>query len=191
MFAGAWPLGLRYQPGFLSVAEERALLQQFSTLRFEQARYKSYDARRRVVSYGSSYDFENNTLRAADPVPPFLFELRIKVAAELDVAAGELTHALISEYRPGSPLGWHRDVPDFEVIAGVSLGATCEMRFRPYPVERGGFGMVSLELAPRSVYVMAGESRWGWQHSVVATRALRYSITLRTARRRGQAHRPE
>ena len=32
-----------------------------------------------------------------------------------------LTHASIAEYRTGTELGWHRDVPDFEVVAGVSL----------------------------------------------------------------------
>jgi alkylated DNA repair dioxygenase AlkB len=30
---------------------------------------------------------------------------------------------LIAEYRPGNPLGWHRDVPDFESIVGISLMA--------------------------------------------------------------------
>jgi alkylated DNA repair dioxygenase AlkB len=185
LFAGAWPEGLRYQPEFLSVTEESALLQQFAALQFRQARYKSYDARRRVVSYGGSYDFEANVLRAAEPVPEFLLTLRARIAAELRVAAERLAHALISEYRPGTPLGWHRDVPEFDTIAGVSLLAPCEMRFRPYRAQEcGRRPVVGLELARRSLYVIAGPARWRWQHSVVKTAALRYSITMRTTRRR-------
>jgi len=49
--------------------------------------------------------------------------------------------------------------------------------------------VLSLELAPRSAYVLRAEARWGWQHSVAPTPALRYSITFRTrsalGRRRG------
>ena len=40
---------------------------------------------------------------------------------------------LINEYRIGTPLGWHRDSPEFNLVAGVSLGAPCRMRLRPYP----------------------------------------------------------
>jgi alkylated DNA repair dioxygenase AlkB len=40
--------------------------------------------------------------------------------------------------------------------------------------------IISLELEPRSAYIMQGPVRWQWQHSVAATRALRYSITFRT-----------
>jgi alkylated DNA repair dioxygenase AlkB len=98
--------------------------------------------------------------------------------------ARAFVHALVSEYRPGAPLGWHRDVPQFEVIVGVSLGGTCRMRLRPY--KPGGRNarqdVISLVLEPRSAYVMRGAARWGWQHCIVATEELRYSITLRTAR---------
>jgi hypothetical protein len=35
-------------------------------------------------------------------------------------------------------------------------------------------------VAPRSIYLLRGAARWGWQHSVAPTKVLRYSITLRT-----------
>jgi alkylated DNA repair dioxygenase AlkB len=44
--------------------------------------------------------------------------------------------------------------------------------------------VLRLTLAPRSIYLLRGAARWEWQHSVAATRQLRYSITLRTARGR-------
>jgi len=85
--------------------------------------------------------------------------------------------------RPSTPLGWHRDVPDFESIVGISLLGTAMMKFRPYPHRVDQRAQVlQLELPPRSLYVIEGAARWHWQHSVAATREQRYSITLRTLR---------
>jgi len=53
------------------------------------------------------------------------------------------------------------------------------MRFRPFET-RDLRPTVALDLAPRSVYVMRDAIRWQWQHSVLPTKELRYSITLRT-----------
>ena len=91
------------------------------------------------------------------------------------------THALVTEYRPGTELGWHRDIGEFGIVAGVSLGGACRMRFRRYPPGKGA-KVFSLELAPRSLYVLRDEIRWRWQHSVARTKELRYSITFRTPR---------
>ena len=72
-------------------------------------------------------------------------------------------------------------MPEFELIAGVSLAGTCRMRFRPWPPKKGAKVFV-LDLAPRSVYVMRDAIRWRWQHSVSPTLELRYSVTFRTRR---------
>ena len=45
--------------------------------------------------------------------------------------------ALINEYRPGTPIGWHRDAPQYDIVAGISLLSACRMKFRPY---RSPFG---------------------------------------------------
>ena len=97
----------------------------------------------------------------------------------LALAPGSITHALVTEYRPGTQLGWHRDVPDFGIVVGISLGTPCTMRFRPYP-PRAPDPVLVLNLAPRSMYVLDGAVRWKWQHGIVATPGLRHSITLRT-----------
>jgi alkylated DNA repair dioxygenase AlkB len=92
---------------------------------------------------------------------------------------------LASEYQPGVPLGWHRDVPDFEVVVGVSLASAARLRFRPYPWDAAHRKEVfSLDLEPRSIYMLRDQARWGWQHSVPPVKQLRYSITFRTARER-------
>jgi alkylated DNA repair dioxygenase AlkB len=67
----------------------------------------------------------------------------------------------------------------------VSLGGTAKMKLRPYkPGERNlKQDVIDLTLEPRSAYLIRGTARWGWQHSIAATKELRYSITFRTSRK--------
>jgi alkylated DNA repair dioxygenase AlkB len=179
---GALPEGFVFQPDFIGPDEEQALLDAISRLALEEAKYKQYTARRRIAYFGFGYDFSANRLGEAPPAPAFLEPLRDKVAAWMGLAPQALEQALVTEYRPGTPLGWHRDAPDFGRVAGVSLGGWARMRLRRYP--RGKDEPIVLELAPRSAYQMQGPARWQWQHSIPATRELRYSITFRTLVRR-------
>ena len=179
----ALPQGFRYLEGFLSPAEEVALLAEIERLPFSNARYKEWTANRRVVSYGGRYDFAKNELEPADPIPPFLFDLRAAAAGFIDVSPTEFTHALIAEYRAATRLGWHRDVPQFERVVGISLLGPARMRLRRYPhVTHAAERSLVVELAPRSIYALTGEARWGWQHSISPTPGLRYSITFRSLR---------
>ncbi|WP_440109714.1 alpha-ketoglutarate-dependent dioxygenase AlkB [Acidovorax sp. BL-A-41-H1] len=176
--------GLLYKPEFLGADEEQHVLQIVQSLPLHAARYKQYLARRRVVSFGGSYDFDTQRLESAQALDPRLHPLRDRVAAWLGVPPQALVHALVAEYAPGTPLGWHRDVPDFETIVGVSLGGHARLRFRPYPDVPATRKVVQLDVAPRSIYQMAGAARWGWQHSVAPTLEPRWSITFRTRRHR-------
>lgn len=178
--ATAWPDGLRYEAEFLSPEEEGSLLDTIAALPLQQMQYRQFTARRRVVSYGGRYDFSRLELTDAPPIPEWLQPLRRRAAAWAGVPADAIDHALVAEYSPGTPLGWHRDVPEFAAIIGVSLGAVARMRFRRYPPRRPGRAEFHIDLAPRSIYTLQHDARWQWQHSVSPTRALRYSITLRT-----------
>lgn len=183
--APALPAGMRYEREFLSRDEEDALVQLAASLPLHEMNYRGYTARRRVASYGGKYDFAANRLESAAPIPAALEPLRRKVADWLGVQADAFTQVLVAEYREGTPLGWHRDVPDFEDVVGVSLLGEGVMRLRPYPPnEPSKREVLKLVLEPRSIYLLRGRSRWGWQHSVSPTRTLRYSITFRTSRPR-------
>ena len=175
------PAGLLYEREFIAPDEEAALLEGIRRLPLQEAKYKAYTAKRRIAVFGAAYDFETYELGPAPPLPGFLKPLREKVAKLIGAPTDAFPHALVNEYRPGTPLGWHRDVPEFELIAGVSLAGACRMRFRPYPPAPRAKAF-SLELEPRSVYVLRDEIRWRWQHSVAPTKELRYSVTFRTRR---------
>jgi alkylated DNA repair dioxygenase AlkB len=173
--------GYAYEAEFLSREEEAALIEQIQRLPLAEAEYKQFRAKRRIVSYGGRYDFSAQELRAGEPMPTFLHPLRARAAAWAGRAAEEFTHALIAEYSQGTPLGWHRDVPNFERVIGISLHGAARMRFRRYPPkprERS----IAMEVEPRSIYRLEDEARWDWQHSVPPTPSLRYSITFRSLR---------
>jgi alkylated DNA repair dioxygenase AlkB len=177
----ALPSGLVHVPDFVSREEEAELLAGIRSLDLREAAYKEYTAKRRVASFGAGYDFDANELVPAPVIAPFLLPLREKVARWAGVAPDEFGYALVSEYRPGTQLGWHRDVPQFEMVAGISLAGTGRMRFRRFPPRRNA-QILTLDLAPRSAYILRDEARWGWQHSIAPTPGLRYSITFRTRR---------
>lgn len=188
----ALPEGLRYEEEFLSREEEAALVARIAQLPLEAMKYQQYTALRRVVSYGGKYDFSAQKLEASEPLPDWLDPLRERAGAWAGIDPAQFTQALVAEYRPGTPLGWHRDVPDFEDVVGISLANDAVMRFRPYPPDAPKKAdLVKLTLAPRSIYLLRGPARWAWQHSVAPTKTLRYSVTLRTpsSRVRGRTRR--
>jgi alkylated DNA repair dioxygenase AlkB len=179
----ALPEGAVYEDDFISRDEEATLLAHIAGLPLQEAQYKQYTARRRVASFGGVFDYDTLELKPAGDLPADFAWLRRRAAQWLGVAPEDFTHALIAEYRPGTPLGWHRDVPQFECVVGVSLGTPARLKFRPYPPDKPQRAdVVTLDLQPRSVYRLTGPARWAWQHSVPAVAALRYSITLRTPR---------
>jgi alkylated DNA repair dioxygenase AlkB len=173
------PEGFVYEPDFLSFAEESELLRQFEKLEFHPFDYHGYIAKRNVVVYGWRYDYGTHKTSPVSALPDSLRSIRERASGFADVAQDTLVQATINQYPPGAPIGWHRDVPQFEVIVGVSLGASCRMRLKPYKAEGK---IVSLMLEPRSIYRISGVARWRYQHSIPAVEALRYSITFRTLR---------
>ncbi|WP_458094370.1 alpha-ketoglutarate-dependent dioxygenase AlkB [Roseomonas sp. WA12] len=174
------PEGFRYQPGLITPEQEHELVEQFGNLPFAAFEFREYVGKRRIVSFGSSYDFSREQLRQADEIPPFLLPLRDRVAAFAELKAAELQQVLVTEYSAGAAIGWHRDKPVFEEVVGVSLVSPCVFRLRR---ETGsGWERASRTLEPRSAYLLSGLSRTEWEHSIPAVSSLRYSLTFRRLR---------
>jgi DNA oxidative demethylase len=176
------PEGLRHADGFLAEDEEAALLARFSTLAFREMTMRGVKARRRVLQYGWHYSFENFRMTEAAPIPDFLLPVRDRAAAFAGLEPSQLSEGLLLEYSPGATIGWHRDAPGFGVVVGLSLAAACRFRFRRG--RTGAWETFELDLRPRAIYVLEGPARSEWQHSIPAVKALRYSITFRTLRRK-------
>lgn len=186
LFPEAAPLpgGFVYRADFISPAEEKMLLAEVEVLEFGHTQFHGVAAKRRVAHFGSSYNFDGGRLGSAPPMPEFLLPLRERVATFAGCSGKEFAEALVTDYPVGAPIGWHRDAPPFELIAGVSLLSACTMRFRPWPVVKGGERVKPLVqvLEPRSVYLLRGASRTAWQHQIPPAAQRRVSITFRTLR---------
>jgi alkylated DNA repair dioxygenase AlkB len=81
---------------------------------------------------------------------------------------------------PGAAIGWHRDKPVFEDVIALSFLARCTLRLRRGHEE--GWNRRSIELLPRSAYLLRGPARRDWEHSIPPVGELRFSVTFRTLR---------
>ena len=169
-----------YVADAIDEGEERGLIATLAALDYRQVVMHGQPARRTVRHFGLSYDYQRVTVAPTDPLPADLEWLRARSAAVSGVPEPELVEILVTRYPPGAGIGWHRDAPQFEWVVGVSAGAPCRMRFqRGTGAERE---VAVADLAPRSLYVLSGPSRWAWQHTIPPTKGLRYSVTFRTLR---------
>jgi alkylated DNA repair dioxygenase AlkB len=174
------PEGFVLQEEFLTEEEESGLIALFRGLSYGSLRMHGVTAKRRVAQFGWHYSFESFRLTPAPAPPAELDDPRRRAAALASVDPEEFAEALITEYGPGSGIGWHRDAPPFGIVAGISLGAACRMRFqRGKGAERVTTAVV---LPPRSIYLLTGPSRAQWQHMIPPVGETRWSITFRTLR---------
>jgi alkylated DNA repair protein (DNA oxidative demethylase) len=175
------PEGLVYQPALLTSGEERELLEEIEQLDFQEIVMKGVVARRTAVRYGLGYDYDRRVpTEVAAPIPRWLVPTRDRAAELAGVRGEQLVQALVQRYPEGAPIGWHRDSPAYELVAGVSLLSPARLRLRRGSGEERVQWEVPLE--PRSGYVLSGVARWQWEHHVPPAKSLRYSITFRSLR---------
>ena len=182
LFERESPPGFQYRDEFISAADEEVLLHAIADVVFSDFEMRGIVARRRVAFFGQSYD-----RAVAGRLPAFLMPLRARIADWSGIDADLFVVALINEYRPATPIGWHRDAPQYDIVAGVSLLSACRMRFRPYrspsapaPTRRSATHDIVLDR--RSAYLLTGESRQAYEHHIPPVAQLRYSVTFRTLR---------
>lgn len=176
---GEPPPGLVYVPDFLSADEERTLLAEIEPLAFGELLTAGFPALRTGVQYGLAYDDTTKLSHELIPFPPFLASVRERAATLAGCKPDDFLQALVARYTPRAGVGWHQDRPMFGQIVGISLAASCVMRFRQTRHPEHGYETV---LEPRSAYVLNGPARSSWQHTVVPVKELRYSVTFRTLR---------
>ena len=176
----AGPAGLRYTDDFVEAAVEQALIGRIAALPLQRFQFGAFEGNRRVASFGYRYDYTFQRLAEAEPIPDWVLPLARQVEAWAGLAGGSVRQVLCTEYEAGVGIGWHRDKPHFEDVAGVSLLAPCSFRLRRKSGD--GWERRTIIVEPRSAYLMTGPSRTEWEHSIPPLAEHRYSITLRTLR---------
>src|SRR3954471_18893974 len=176
-----FPPGFTYHPDFLDIDEETVLYKEISKVELHNFKFQGFKANRKVASFGYDYSFDNGSLTKGKDIPPVFNYIINKVSNYISTQPNDFSELLVTEYPVGSVINWHRDAPPFDVIAGISLLSDCVFRFRPYDKkQQNRKAIISFPLERRSLYVINGESRTTWEHSIPAIKQNRFSITLRT-----------
>ena len=177
--------GLKLAENVVTPAEEAELIAHIDASDLAPFRFQGWLGKRLTHSFGWRYDFDTACFAETEPLPDWLLPVRAKAAGFAGMAPEDFVHALLIRYDPGAGIGWHRDRPQFEHVVGISLGNAATLRLRRR-IERG-FERASAELAPRSIYHLAGEVRHAWEHSIAPMDVPRWSITFRSLSQKGRA----
>ena len=172
------PRGFRYRQEIITEAEQAALVESVEKLDLKPFDFHGHLGNRRVVSFGLKYDYSRRSIEPADKLPVFLNELLLRAANFAGTNAKEFRQVGVNEYRAGAGIGWHKDKQEFGIVVGVSLLTAATMRFRKANGTR--WERISHTVKPRSIYILDGEARTQWEHSIPPLSDLRYSITFRT-----------
>jgi alkylated DNA repair dioxygenase AlkB len=176
-----YPSGFSYFPDFITPKDEDNLLTFIRSLALRPMIFQGFEAKRKVLSFGYDYSFDNRRLSKGKDIPHEFRPLLSHVAQECHVNADDFTELLVTEYPQGSVINWHRDAPPFELIAGISLLSDCTLKLRPHDKSKQSrSAVVSFHATRRSLYILQGSARSDWEHSIAPVKAPRYSITLRT-----------
>ena len=171
--------GLLQVEDAVTPAEEAELAAHIDAAPLVPFQFGQWEGKRLTASFGYSYDFTRGRTEPAPPFPDWLEALAQRVSQE--VGGAGFSQGLVIRYDPGAGIGWHRDRPQFGMVAGLSLTSAAKLRLRRRGPE-GGFERRTVELPPRSLYLLDGPARWDWEHSFAPAVETRRSVTLRTLR---------
>ena len=117
-----------------------------------------------MVSFGWRYDFNKGGLHKAGDIPEFLWPARERAAQFAGLKPGDLQHVLLTEYPPGSTIGWHKDRPQFDDVIGISLLLALHLPLPPQGRREMGAPLVHRGAALGLSSSWAGAHRMGAQH---------------------------
>lgn len=154
---------------FITPEEEKSLLRGI----YQQPWKKNRSQTRNIQFYGPSHG-DDYKVRKDSPVVPLpqctamLIQKIKQVALQLfpkdtymsNLGNSQLTELFVNEYLPQDELRFHRDhtITYKDIIVGVSLGGDATFRFVK-SLPKGKTKDFVVELPPRSIYFMTGESR--------------------------------
>ena len=174
-------------PGLVLVSEaitpeyEAELAELIDSSPLTPFQFGQWEGKRLTANYGSAFDYQRARPVAAPPLPARLAGLRDHLAPQVVRAPEPFVQGLLIRYDPGAGIGWHRDRPQYDEVIGLSLGSLVTLRLRRR-LKDGGFERVGIALPPRSLYLLSGEVRSEWEHSIAPVEQIRRSITFRTMR---------
>ena len=121
----------------------------------------------RVQIYGYNYSHAKRSVFRIGDLPKWVTDLAVRLCD--DGLLPKVPNQMVAnDYPPGAGIFAHTDQAAFgDVVASVSLGSTCVMRFSHDVSGRSE----EVLLEPRSVVVLADDARWAWRHEIPARNA--------------------
>jgi alkylated DNA repair dioxygenase AlkB len=166
--------GLQYVPEYLDAATHDRLLLDVDS----QPWLTSVD--HRVQIYGYNYSHARRSALRTRDLPEWGTDLAVRLRD--DGLLPKVPNQLVAnDYPLGCGIFAHTDQAVFgNVVASVSLGSTCVMRFSHPASGR----TEELLLEPRSVLVLSEDARWSWRHEIPARTTDRWQDVERPRSRR-------
>ena len=172
--------GFLYKANVIDVKSETQLLKWLESSELWSGVSTSKNARK-VIHFGEAYKYRTNADTIAHPIPSELEPL-------LDIIQHrEHLSCIVNRYLPGQGIAPHiDDTKQFgPTIWCFTIGSGTQILFK-----RPG-SVIPMYVRPRSLYVMTGECRFQWSHSISSRksdfidgrkvrRGVRYSLTFRT-----------
>lgn len=156
--------GLYYYPAAIPSDLANRLEVEFSDTNPHWTPITGSDHSRRVIHFGSVYDYQkqNKNELLAHPFSSNIVELLSVVYQHHPHLRGKLTQGIANRYLPGEGITAHIDDKKFDdFICCFSIGSDTTMEF-----SRPEHDPVPVRIERNSLYVMSGEARWLWKHSM-------------------------
>jgi alkylated DNA repair dioxygenase AlkB len=173
-----YPKGFHYFEDAISKSDEAELLRFIQKLDFQPYVMRGQASRRGIARFGIDYGPVGGSHHRVRPLPPELIRLREKASIKAGLQGKDFVAGVVTQYTLGATIGWHSDMTIFgPVVFGISLAGLCVFKLRSKFDPKK---VLTMTLEPRSLYVMEGDVRSNWEHSIPPVKMLRYSITFRT-----------
>ena len=98
-----YPEGFSYYPQFISIEEEKFLINLISGIELHNFQFHGYEAKRKVASFGYDYSFEKKALSKGKAIPGEFNFLIEKVCRQAGIKTTDIAELLVTEY-PQVPL---------------------------------------------------------------------------------------
>lgn len=169
--------GLYYIPNYLS-KNEIAIIKNYIDNNVKLVPITASKGSRRVAHFGYYYSYDRTGLKPAPPIPNLFQKLVVpdKINELLQIPLEPFDQMIINEYKHNQQIAYHTDHPKLfgPIIACITIGQAVPIYFQNNNDE------IRLDIAEGSMYIMTGDARYIWKHSLKNTLDdTRYSLTFR------------
>ena len=163
------PSGLYYIP-YIGM-DYKSVISRLDELDWQNVNPKNTDSRV-VQHYGYKYDYNTSAVKEkGDEMPPCISGLKnylTRTCLELKITddSYKFNQCIINNYTPGQGISAHVDIKSYgDVIGCFTLGSGTTMVFEK------GDEKYEIYVEPNSLYIMSGDSRYKWKHSMPARKS--------------------